>query len=389
MSKVGIKIVLLFLCILLPQMTFSKTEYLPGYIIDLHGDTIHGLIKYEEWFANPNIIGFKQSNMRSTLFYTPKDIAGFEVMNQLFVSAAVQKEMSPYKDNELQKDPALHLEPDTVFLQTLFGGDKPLYYFKDWDEKEQFYIKEDSSFSLLLHKIYIEYNNGRKEYHNMRFVGQLSRYFWDDTSIQEEIASTTYTRSSLEYLFKIYLKQQNKKSVYQNQDNKLTTVCGALAGVSVTMVNVETDYVKARFGPSTNFTGGLSVDLAMAGSLRDWSIYNELLYSSYKTRSYVGSLFPVDWAVFDFQYLRVNSLVRFQPSWFFLNAGVSNGLCIKHYCSIFEDIRGYEIGIVFGAGIKFKHYSLEVRQDFGDGMSPYINISSGTNRFQVLLGYSF
>jgi len=390
MSNVRITIVLLFISLLLPQISFSKTDFLPGYILNLQNDTIRGLIEYEAWDTNPEDIGFKQSEMRSTQYYAPKDIAGFGVMNQLYVSAIVQKEMSPFKDSELEKNPALQLVSDTVFLQTLFGGEKPLYYLKEWDEREQFYIKVDTAYSLLLHKIYVEYvNNVRKDFHNMRFLRQLSQYFWDEPTLLKEIADTYYSRSSLENLFNRYLKLPNKKPVYQNQDSKVGVVYGVLAGVSVTMVNVETDYVKAGFGPSTNFTGGFSVDLAMAGKLKNWSFYNELIYSSYKSTNYAGDYFLDNWASFDFKYLRMNNMIRIRPSWFFLNVGMSSGYAIHAKSSIFVDTRKMEIGVVVGAGIKYKNYSLEVREDIGDGMSPYINISSVTNRFQILLGYSF
>lgn len=390
MSKAGIKLVLLLLCILLPQITFSKTTFLPGYIIDLKYDTIRGLIEYDAGLFNPDDIGFKPSKMRSPHYYTPSEIAGYGVMNQHFVSAIVQKEMSPFRDSELQKNPDLQLVSDTVFLLTLYGGEKPLYYLKDWDDREQFYIKVDGAYSLLLHKIYFEYvNNVRKEYHNMRFLRQLAQYFWDEPSLQETIADTYYSKSSLANLYNRYLKLPNVKPVYQNQDSKVSTVYGALVGVSVTMVNVETDYVEAGFGPSTNFTGGFSADLVMAGKLKSWSFYNELLYSSYNFESYAGFYFPADWATFDFKYLRMNNMIRFRPSWFFLNVGVSSGYAIHAESSIFEDTRKLEIGVVFGAGIKYKNYSLEIREDIGDGMSPYVNIGSETNRFQVLLGYSF
>jgi hypothetical protein len=105
---------------------------------------------------------------------------------------------------------------------------------------------------------------------------------------------------------------------------------------------------------------------------------------------YVNSYyFSVNRAILDFQYLRLNTLIRFQPSWFFINAGISNGYCIKHYSTLFADVRKYEFGFVYGAGMKYKNYSLEVRLENGDGMSPYIGIYSETKRYLVLLGYSF
>lgn len=390
MTKAARFIVLLLFLFQFTGATYGRSEYVPGYIIDIHNDTINGFVKNERWFVNPDKIAFKISKKRTINYYKPTDIHGFGFLNQRYVGAAVQKEVSPFWDSDLQKDPKLQLVSDTVFLQTLIGGGKPLYYFKDTNGKENFYIQEDSSmYSLLLHKTYVAYEPHRKEYHNMRFLGQLSRYFWDEPAMQDELPNTTYKRSSLEDLFHFYLKKQNIQTVYKNRDNKVYQTFGAVAGVSMTMIDVETDYIKARFGPSTNLTAGLSIDLAMAGRLRDWSFYNELMFSSYQAGQYVGPYFSNSWATFDFKYIRLNSLVRFRPSWFYLNAGISNSYVLHGYSSIFEDIRKYEIGILAGVGVRYRHFSLEVRGEIGDGMSPYVNMIAETHRIQLLLGYSF
>lgn len=385
MKKVGRVILFLFISLSI----HAKTNFLPGYIVNLNHDTIHGLIEYEEWTYNPEIICFKATKFRTPVYYEPSDVAGFGVLDKQFNSAIVQKEISPFRFSELEKSSSLNLVQDTVFLQTLIGGAKSLHYLKEWDDREQFYIKEDSAYTLLLHKIYYEYTlNVRKEYHNMRFIGQLTRYFWDQPELLSEIADTYYSRSNLEGLFQHYLKLTGQKSVYVNKDSYLSGVFGLVAGASLTMLGVETDYLKAGFGPSYNFTGGLSLDLAMNGMFRNWTLYNELLYSSYQANNLIPEYFPDSWSTFDFKYLKINTMVRFQPSFFFLSAGVSNGICIDYYGSK-DDYRLWEIGFLLGAGIKFKHFTLELREDIGDGMSPFVGTYTSTERFQVLLGYHF
>lgn len=382
---------ILLLLLLLNTYLLEATNFQSGYIVNLQGDTLKGFIDYQDWTYNPFEITFKPGKNRSVVKYYAKNLKGFGVMDRQYVASPVQKEVSPFRDGELEKDPNLHLAADTVFLQLLIGGDKPLLYLKDWNDKEHFYIYEDSVYVLLLHKTYVEYtaNNLRKEYHNMRFIGQLSRYFWDDPSLLEKVSETYYSRTDLEQLFAEYLKLPNKKKAYVNTDNKVSTTFGLVAGASVTMVELETDYFKAGLGPSTDFTGGVSLNLAMSGKLRFLSLYNELLYSSYSVRNYIGPLLNDPWAEFNFSYLRMNSLIRFRRSWFFLNAGISNGYCIKHFSSEFDDVRKYEIGFVYGAGIHLKHLTLEFREDIGDGMSPYVNIYAQTKRYQVLMGYTF
>lgn len=390
MKNVRIKTLLLTLILSLSQLSFARTEFVPGYIINLQDDTIQGFIKYNEWYFNPEEILFKPGKMRTPQYYLPIDIKGFGILEKKYVSAIVQKETSPFLDRELLTEAALQLVSDTVFLQTLIGGEKSLHYLKDWDEKEHFYIHEDSIYKLLLHKTYVEYKGGRKEYHNMRFLGQLSRYFWEESSLQETIASTTYDRSSLESLFTTYLKRQGKTSVYRSVISKVAPVWGVVAGVSSTILHVDSEFFDVGFGPSINFTGGLSVELAMAGKLRDLSFCNEILYSSYQMEREVRVMyFPTNFARFDFEYLRLNTLIRYRPSWFFVNAGFTNGLCIHQNNTVFEKVRGYEIGLIFGAGLKYKNFSMECRKEIGDGISSYIYLSSNTNRTQILLNYSF
>lgn len=390
MINARIKGFLILSILTLSQFSFARTTYIPGYIINLQGDTIQGLINYTEWDINPYEILFKQSKMRTPQYYLPSDIKGFGLMDQRYVSAIVQKETSPYLDRELLTDPALRLVSDTVFLQTLIGGDKSLHYLKDLDEKDHFYILEDSIYKLLLHKTYVEYTDGRKEYHNMRFIGQLSRFFWEERSLQEIIASTTYDRSSLEFLFNAYLKKQGKTSVYRSVTTKAPAVYGFIAGVSSTMVNVDSEVFDVDFGPSVNFTGGVYAELPMAGKLRVISFCNELMYSSYKMQKNVQVMyFPTNNAQFDFDYLRLNTMIRYRPSWFFVNFGFMNGLCIQQQNTVFDEIKRYEFGLVYGAGLKYKRLSVEFRKETGDGVSPYIYIRSATKRTQILFNYSF
>lgn len=382
---------ILALFLLLSTYLLEAANFQPGYIVNLRGDTLKGFIDYQDWSFNPFEITFKTGKNRLAVNYHADDLKGFGVMERQYVATPVQKEVSPFRDGALEKDPNLHLVTDTVFLQVLIGGDKPLLYLKDWNDKEHFYIFEDSAYVLLLHKTYVEYtgNNVRKEYHNMRYIGQLSRYFWDDPSLLEKVSDTYYSRTDLEQLFREYLKLPNKTKAYVNTDDNVSTTFGLVAGASLSMVELETDYFKVGLGPSTDFTGGISINLAMSGKLHDLSLYNELLYSSYSVRNYIGPLLQDNWAEFNFSYLRMNNLIRFRRSWFFLNAGISNGYCLRHYSSEFDDVRKYEIGLVYGAGIHLKHLSLEIREDRGDGMSPYINIDALTRRLQVLLGYTF
>jgi hypothetical protein len=55
----------------------------------------------------------------------------------------------------------------------------------------------------------------------------------------------------------------------------------------------------------------------------------------------------------------------------------------------FEGPRLYEQGYILGLGTKFRKFSLELRNERGDGISNAVYLSSATNRYYLLLGYTF
>src|ERR1700750_2801584 len=47
--------------ILLPSLSLAQSNYKPGYIVTLKGDTLRGFIDYREWDKNPDAISFKSA----------------------------------------------------------------------------------------------------------------------------------------------------------------------------------------------------------------------------------------------------------------------------------------------------------------------------------------
>ena len=196
--------------ILLPGISFfyiafSQENYLPGYIINSSNDTVKGYIDYRNWGENPSVIRFKIKTDSKVDNYTPLDIKAFHVKDEIYISAIVEKETSPTKINELNLNPKLHLQTDTVFLQTLFGGDKSLYYYKTAEGKDNFYIKNDSVYDLLIFKKYLKNQEDKLLVTlDKKYIGQLSVYLSDCPNIRKKLMNTTYSLNSLERLFKFY-----------------------------------------------------------------------------------------------------------------------------------------------------------------------------------------
>src|ERR1700733_6331117 len=71
---------LLFLLFLLPLFSLAQSNYKPGYVVTLKGDTLRGFIDYREWDSNPNAINFKTIAANKTAqSFTPADIVYFNI----------------------------------------------------------------------------------------------------------------------------------------------------------------------------------------------------------------------------------------------------------------------------------------------------------------------
>ncbi|MES2277797.1 MAG: hypothetical protein V4592_17355 [Bacteroidota bacterium] len=53
---------LFLLAIVLPAISFAQSNFKPGYVVSLKGDTLQGAVNYREWGHNPTEIEFKQNN---------------------------------------------------------------------------------------------------------------------------------------------------------------------------------------------------------------------------------------------------------------------------------------------------------------------------------------
>ena len=73
-------LILILFIFLLPFLASSQTNFKPGYVINLKGDTIKGYIDYRGWDSSPTSISFKSNlNDKDVVAYTINDINYFDV----------------------------------------------------------------------------------------------------------------------------------------------------------------------------------------------------------------------------------------------------------------------------------------------------------------------
>jgi len=410
--------ILIFLVfgIALSQNSFSQNKYPAGYIITSDGDSVHGYINYKTWNKNPQRIEFAKEREGDVSSFKPEDIREFGVMDEIYISAHVELEISPIKTNDLKFDPKTQTRKERVFLQTMISGPKSLYHLKDLDGRDHFYIRNDSTIRLLIFKKYLARKDGNQRIirQNTQYLGQLNVYLSDCPSIIAILKKTEYKKTSLEKLFLGYYQCTQSEFVFFKKTERVRFESGVVLGASYTSLRFKssaqstlqiTDYSK-----SLDFSGGLFVDIVWPRTRNRWSFYSELLYTSYQVSGDFENDTHSGSTEIGLSYLKINNLLRYRfPAGkllLFVNAGISNGFVLSQHNyriqsykldpngtpkegKALADIQTHEKSLVAGVGAKLNRFSLELRYERGDGMSPYPNISSITDRIYFLFGYKF
>jgi len=420
LKKTGLTILSVFLL----QLSYSQENFIPGYVI-LGSDTLHGLIDYRNWEGNPDKIRFKEMSGDKVTIYTPAETKGFSVQNELYESAVIETDISPnYIENETDErfyDPEPVIKVETAFLQTIYKGEKSLYHYLTRDGKDQFYIKQDSSYILLIHKKYLtkvlDVVEKTTAAENNKYINQLILYLQSCPALFSRIRNTTYTPRSLEKLFISYQECTQSKTDFHKKAEKTLIEYGILAGASMTSLDINglPNWEKADKNISTNFAGGLFLEIIPPRNQRKWSLCNELLFTSYNINANYeentsSSLYTTYNSTVGISYLKINNMIRYKypvgNSFIYANAGISNGfgfnetsLLIRkqifnsseHVSEeiLIEKFRKYEQGYILGIGAKHKNYSCEIRYERGNGISKSVHVVSKTQRLFFLLGFKF
>ncbi len=414
------RLLLLLLGTLSFYTSYSQQNYIPGYIIGHNKDTINGFVDYRNWGNNPDFVKFKTDIDNNPYSFKPTDIIEFGVQDEIYVSGIINTEVTQLTMDNLEKDPQIKIKVDTAFLQTLFRGKKELYYYKNRDGRENFYIKLDKEFELLIYKKYLKLQDAKNVIiENKKYLGQLVVYLNDCSTIQSKINNTSYKKNSLYSLFQYYNECSPSDISFQKKRKKISTEIGVLAGSSLTSLKFSGDnfgyLINADYNQSINLCAGLFFDLVLPRNQGKWSINNELLFSTYNVKGKYEDFenensYSITTTKIGYSYLKINSLVRFKypigPIFLYFNGGMSNGFAINetNYKKIeskfygiereveelaLDNIRKYEQGFILGTGIKYKNYSFEIRAEKGNGMSLYTTLNSTTKRYYFLLGFRF
>jgi hypothetical protein len=162
----------LFLNLLLTlEILNAQTDFRPGYLLKLNGDTLFGMIDYRGDLAMGEICRYKSSINEKEQIYSPNDISGYRFINDKYF---ISKEVHGKK----------------VFLEFLIKGKISLYYLRD-AKGDYYFLEKDSSGIVNIPYIretrYID--NTSYLYESKEHIGILNFYMKDVPELQSRIAN--------------------------------------------------------------------------------------------------------------------------------------------------------------------------------------------------------
>ena len=153
--------IFLFLILIFATHTLiSQTDFRPGYILTLSGDTIPGEIDYRGDLSMSKVCKFK-NNAGALSEYTPDDISGYRFIGSKY-----------YESREVKRK--------NVFLEFLIKGEVNIYYMRDEIGDHYFIDKANEKLVELPYEEGLTYEGDKQViYKSKEHIGLLNFYMQD------------------------------------------------------------------------------------------------------------------------------------------------------------------------------------------------------------------
>jgi len=407
-----------FLFLASSSQIFAQKKFEPGTIISLDNKIIKGLILKQDWHDTPMQISFKTKKEDNAKTYTAKELSGFIIGIEVYYSGEVivNKENRDTQGNN--NSSAIDLIPEIVFLKAIVLGPKNLFQIIR-DNNNYFYYRKDSLFEKLEFKTHVDdpSNPGKKiTILNDKYRIQMSEYLKDWPGINESANKLKYRKNSLIRLYKEYYSYTKKDLDFISKPDRVKLEVGPVVGISLSSKEIKgQSYKYFETQPIDNYTEpifGLFFNLIFPHHKKQWSLYNELIYTSDKFDLYVPSydhwqnLGNIDLTM-TMHNIKMFNLIRYSYSinrfQVFVNAGFSNAFNVSDKITNISDRladsptlweplldkQTHEFGSALGTGFHYKKVGLEYRIEYTRGMAPYHVIDIRATRNYFLLNYKF
>ena len=400
---------LLFLILPFLSISQSKNNFQPGWVVTLQQDTLEGFINDQKRERTPTTIYFKEKKDSETKTFSISDISSFKVkFRNIYRSKSVEMDLLPRTEGSLGKKKESQFENRKVFLELLANGELPLYYYRDQNLKEHFFIDDNGRIVPLLYLKYKNKLNRIKE--KKTFISQLETLLEDCEEVYSMISDVEYNRKSMIRMIRSFnVCEPNEEILFDEIDYDWFKF-GVNVGTTITHLTFNghnsSNTEILNFKPAINYGIGISFDFFTPNYDPRITFRNDLIYKPYQRKASGELIIEKDewWENLDsklhFSHLRLQSMIQYKlkktyNSTFFV-AGLVNSFALSnksntHVVSQFYstkteedvppilDFQWYEFGFVGGFGYIHNRYVFDVKYEVGNGIGRGEGLKTSTH----------
>jgi len=201
---------LLPLIFLFPLFTLAQSNYKPGIIVNLKGDTVNGFVDFQEWANNPESVNFKDAPGGPVRRFMASEIIYFQVGHVVaYQSYNGPVSMDATNINHLSTGRDTSFKTMAVFLKLEQDGKYiALYSYAD-DLKKRYFVseKKDNKAFELIYRTYVNsdlsYNTVNEERYKGRLIYLSSKYNSYSDNLKKNIEDAAYDQDLVTIVNKI------------------------------------------------------------------------------------------------------------------------------------------------------------------------------------------
>jgi len=396
-------IILTTFLIILYSNCLAQVNYKEGYFINNVDKKISCSIKNLDWKNNPTEFYYKLSKNSEFVKTSIEHVKEFEIINWVKYKRFV---VDIDRSSDLTKSVSIHKQPifskERLFLKVLVEGNATLYSYEGKNLKRYFFSLKERSIEQLVYKKYVVPQNepvmnnyiGKNNYYKQ----QLSNNLKCPTISENRFKSIKYQQKELINLFNEYNNCGNEDYVSVTEKKVDNFNLSIRPGINISTLTLDNTFYSSfqpiKFGNKATIKIGLEVEYILPFNKNKWAIIIEPSYNSYSSESSdyykdgIADIKSIDIPIGIRHYFFLN-----KDSKLFINTSFLTGFGINSKID-FEygfdlDASGIRNNMVFGAGYKYKKYSIELNYDTkNDVLNNYVYWFSNYQRASLIVGYN-
>jgi hypothetical protein len=236
-------LIILILAVVTTISVIAQTNYIPGYIVTLEGDSIKGMVDSRGAIRNANKCSYKKDSDSERTEYLPGEIKAYGFVDgKYYVSKVIL-----FKQDTV-----------TVFLEYLINGIVDVYFFRDMEDNHYYIEKEDMKLTVLDDKDKIVEIEGKKFLKkNNQYIGVLKYVFNESPEIQKKTESLSLNHNNLIKIAKDYhgyVCEGEECIVYEKKKHKVKFGIAPIIGIDFHKLKGDREAMRTIFDTESNFS---------------------------------------------------------------------------------------------------------------------------------------